>query len=64
MATKKASDLKVGDTFGDPGREPYRDGPNRGRLRPATVVRINQTRGRRVHLTLDDHTRWGPWVAS
>lgn len=65
--TKKASELRPGDRFGDPHREPYSD----GRLRPAKVVKVIKTyddeqarRGRVVLLELDDNTKWSPWVAS
>lgn len=55
MATKIAADLEVGDWFIDPIRE--------GR-RPAQVLDITGVFEGRVHLTLDDNTRWGKWAAA
>ncbi len=60
FTTAKPTELKVGDWFID---------PHRAGRRPARVVEIGRIGTGsdgidRLHMTLDDDTKWGAWAAS
>lgn len=65
MASKKASELSVGDRFLDPVREGRRPAQVIELVELADVTELGNKRvDDRIHVTLDDDTQWGSWAAA